>query len=310
MIDGNEQHVSEQESISEEELLNPLLTLTSVNEETNSTADHETEIRESAVVNRIKNIIEIYTDQSGSCVNVSKGLSLVFLVGTLIGLVMPSNADLPNRWYQLVSSIVGYTYFVSWSVSFYPQIITNYQRKHISGLSTDSSILAVVNYTCYAIYNIFFYFDDSIRQEYKDRHGADAKITVQSNDVMFSIHALCLTCILFSQIAYYGGFRSSPISKITLMIVLLVLVVSFTFITCIYTRGWLWIDFLYLMAFFKLILTVLTYIPQVILNFWRQVSGQEVINISIIKSHSIDMNETKYSCIILYSPHQDGMFGM
>jgi cystinosin len=184
---------------------------------------------------------------------------------------MPKNQDLPTVWYQSLSSIIGYSYFLSWSVSFYPQLITNYQQKSIEGLSTDSYVLAVVNYTCYTIYNTFFFFSKGIRQEYQDRHGQDSKITVQSNDVAFAIHALILNCILMYQIAYYGGFQSQPISKVTIIIVIGTILVSLGYIACIYLlEGFLWIDFLYLMATIKLVLTILTYLPQILLNFQRK----------------------------------------
>jgi hypothetical protein len=271
MCDTTEQS-SEHQHTEGEELTAPLLQSSAAQD---GSGGEEGEIcSESPVMRHLRDIIHIYSDQSGDCSNLTRGLSIMFVFGALLGLVMPNNSDLPNQWYQTFSSIIGYIYFVSWSVSFYPQIITNYQRKHITGLSTDSSILAVLNYMCYAIYNVFFYFDETIRKEYKNRHGEDAQITVQSNDVMFSIHALFLTCVLLTQIIYYGGFRSNPISKITVLIVALVLVSAVIYIVCIYTKGLLWIDFLYLLATFKLILTVLTYVPQVLLNYWRQCKFQ------------------------------------
>jgi cystinosin len=215
-------------------------------------------------------ILAIYSDQSGSCKNVTKGLSLMSLVGILCGLVMPKNPDLATPWYRTISSVIGYIYFVSWSVSFYPQLITNYEKKSIDGLSTDASILAFLNYTCYTIYNAFFFWNEGIRQEYKDRHGSDAKVTVQSNDVAFAMHALAMNVILISQIAYYGGYKSRPVSWITFGIGGLVVSLSLGYMLCIYLFDWLWIDFLYLMASVKLVLTILTYLPQVLLNYERK----------------------------------------
>jgi cystinosin len=155
-------------------------------------------------------------------------------------------------------------------VSFYPQLITNYQRKTVEGLSTDASILAVLNYTCYTIYNAFLFWDESIRQEYRERNGEDSKITVQSNDVAFSIHALMLNMLLIAQIVRYGGFKNQPVSRITLLIVATVFALSAGYLLCIFSFNWLWIDFLYFMASVKLVLTVLTYLPQLLLNFTRK----------------------------------------
>jgi hypothetical protein len=62
-------------------------------------------------------LLDTYTDQSGSFSNLRNGLFIVFFLGTLIGLWMPKNTDLPTPWYRLISSMIGYTYVVSWSVS-------------------------------------------------------------------------------------------------------------------------------------------------------------------------------------------------
>lgn len=217
-----------------------------------------------------RSILSVYSDQSGSFQNVSLGLFLMSLVGILCGLLMPKNPDLVTAWYRTMSSVIGYIYFVSWSVSFYPQLITNYEKKSMEGLSTDASILAFVNYTCYTIYNAFFFWNEGIRKEYRERHGEDAKVTVQSNDVAFAVHALVMNVILISQITYYGGYRTRPVSWITVGIVGLVLALSAGYIACIYVLGWMWIDFLYLMASVKLVLTILTYLPQVLLNYERK----------------------------------------
>jgi len=228
----------------------------------------------------LKTILNIYSDQSGSFNNITTGLSIMFALGTITGILMPKNPDLPHAAYRLLSSVIGYIYFVSWSVSFYPQLITNHEKKSIEGLSTDASILAVLNYTCYTIYNAFFFWDETIRQEYRDRNGEDSKITVQSNDVAFSIHALVLNMFLIAQIVRYGGFKDQPVSRITFLIVAAVLALSVGYIFCIYAFSWLWIDFLYFMATVKLVLTILTYFPQLLLNFQRRsTDGWNVWNV-------------------------------
>jgi cystinosin len=270
-IEGNQQQHSNNEQATEtmneqngEELTSPLLHSIH-NTDTSAGTNITIDFKES-----IKTVFKIYSDQSGSRSNIVNGLSVMFGLGAMTGIVMPKNPDLPHAWYRLLSSIIGYTYFVSWSVSFYPQLITNYQRKTVEGLSTDASILAVLNYTCYTIYNAFLFWDESIRQEYRERNGEDSKITVQSNDVAFSIHALMLNMLLIAQIVRYGGFKNQPVSRITLLIVATVFALSAGYLLCIFSFNWLWIDFLYFMASVKLVLTVLTYLPQLLLNFTRK----------------------------------------
>ena len=263
---------------SDDMLRAPLLETTETNPNTTTattttaTSTDESNTIVSKLTNHFKTIVDIYADQSGSLENIIKGISLVAFVGAFLGIIMPKDVDLPSPVYRYISSIIGYTYFMAWSVSFYPQIITNYQNKSIDGLSTDSSVLAVLNYTCYTLYNVFFYWDGTIRQEYKDRNGPDAEITVQSNDVAFAIHALLLTLLIVVQIIQYGGFKTQPLSKTCIAIIGTTIVLSGIYILCILldVPGFLWIDFLYIMATVKLLLTIMTYIPQIVLNFHRQ----------------------------------------
>lgn len=227
---------------------------------------------QSKITSSLKEIVDIYSDQSGSCLNITKGLSIVALIGIFIGIIMPKDTDLPGPVYRYISSMIGYLYFMAWSVSFYPQIITNYQKKSTDGLSTDSTILGILNYTCYAIYNAFFFWDETIRQEYKDRHGADAEITVMSNDVAFAFNALFTLFFTLGQIIYYSGMSKQPASRTCKLIVGLTILFSTIYIVCILLKlpGFIWIDFLYIMATVKLILTIMTYIPQIALNYQRK----------------------------------------
>ena len=57
-------------------------------------------------------------------------LSICVLVGgILLGLILPKNKNLPSRTWQILSNVIGYTYFLAWSTSFYPQIFLNYERR-------------------------------------------------------------------------------------------------------------------------------------------------------------------------------------
>lgn len=217
--------------------------------------------------------LNIFTDQSGSAGNICQGMSLMVIMGVILGLIMPKNNDLRTPSYRIISSMIGYTYFVCWSVSLYPQIITNYQRKSVEGLSIDAQVMAFLNYGCYAIYNAEFFWNPIIRKEYQDQHDG-AQITVQSNDVAFSLHALVMTLVVLIQIVCYGNKNIlSSLSRVTLM-----LIGGVSTILVLYVVGILlhtpqecsWIDFLYILAFIKLAFTICFYIPQLLLNIQRQ----------------------------------------
>ena len=216
----------------------------------------------------LRSIIGIYIDQSGSLLNLTKGMSIMALFGSLFGVLMPKNPDLTGP-YQTISSMIGYTYFIAWTVCFYPQIVTNYQLKSIDGLSTDSIVCGVLKNLFYTIYTASFFSNNVIRNEYKVRNGPDADITVMSNDVAYGVHALFLTLVLLGQILYYKGFAMSNFCK---FIVVGMTVSALVYILCIMldVSGTSWIDLLYLLATFNLLLTTMQYMPQIWLNYKRK----------------------------------------
>lgn len=62
-----------------------------------------------------------------------------------------------------ISSVIGWCYFVAWSISFYPQIYTNFKRKSVVGLNFDFLSLNVVGFVLYAIFNVGLYFIPEIQ---------------------------------------------------------------------------------------------------------------------------------------------------
>lgn len=107
----------------------------------------------------------------------------------------------------LISSIVGWIYFVAWSISFYPQIWINFRRKSVVGLSFDFLALNIVGHTSYAIFNCSLYFVEYFQNEYFARfeHGQNP---VELNDVFFSIHASVLTFLTIVQCFVYEVMHS------------------------------------------------------------------------------------------------------
>jgi hypothetical protein len=199
------------------------------------------------------------TDESGSPKSVLAGLCTLFVVGATIGLALPKNDALPSPWYRSVSAAIGYVYFLSWSVSFYPQVVSNYKRCSTVGLSPDFCVLNVLGFACYAAYNTSFFWSKTIQDLYRKRHGPDAEITVQSNDVAFALHALILSSVTVFQIVYYGGgFGALKVSKPIVGVIVMILVAGGAYpVLVVSTAGsgkgtFNWLDFLYLLSFVKI----------------------------------------------------------
>ena len=245
---------------------------------------------------------------------------ILLTAGIFLGCITPQNPNLPTPLTRYTSSIIGYTYFLCWSISFYPQIILNYQRKNTTGLSVDFSCLNVVGFGCYSIYVGFLFWSDAVREQYhhkfhqngttnKNDNPDDAtQNSVQSNDVAFAFHAFVLSLIQVGQIIYYQRKRRPvsstsssstlsslsslpslpsstntvdevmtrnillmihPTTKYFLLSCFLVCIIYAIFV--IYNiHNIIFLDYLYMLSSIKLIITIIKYIPQVLLNYTRK----------------------------------------
>lgn len=198
--------------------------------------------------------------------------------GVILGLALPKNPHLPSRSWQILSNVVGYTYFLAWSLSFYPQIFLNHQRRTTHGLSVDFCVLNVLGYICYTIYTTNFFWNENVISAYRERNSgggsSDQKgeITVQGNDVAFAIHAILMASVTLSQIGIYDTFTVRPPSKR----VYIVLLSTCTFCILYLLSTWIYhghidvLGFLYVLGTIKIGVTIGKYVPQALLNRSRK----------------------------------------
>ena len=163
-----------------------------------------------------------------------------------------------------LSTVIGFLYTLLWSLSFYPQAILNKQRKSVKGLSLDFVYLNTLGFLCYFIYNIFFYFDKVSINQYLSRTGQNPSI--HSNDIIFSLHALILSVIVLIQCQIYP---SETRQKLVLFKSYLSLAILGSIITTalVYAKLLEFIDFLYFLSLVKIGVTLLKYLPQLVLNY-------------------------------------------
>ena len=170
-----------------------------------------------------------------------------------------------------ISHVLGWIYFVAWSISFYGQVIENYRRKSVSGLNFDFEIYNLVGFSTYTIYNIRGYIDDNL--------GTG---TVQIQDIVFALHALLLTIITIGQILYYYDPRDKlqKVSNFTISIILIMLWGAILLI--ILENGFEYYDphvkqnrkyifnSLVYMGWCKVVISLIKYIPQAVSNYKRK----------------------------------------
>ncbi|BBH00486.1 hypothetical protein Prudu_010480 [Prunus dulcis] len=102
-----------------------------------------------------------------------------------------------------MASVMGWMAFTCWSVGFYPQVILNFRRKSVVGLSFDFVVLNLTKHSSYLIYNATLYFSSAVQKQYWEKYGSGQMIPVAVNDVAFSAHAVLITAIILFQIAIY-----------------------------------------------------------------------------------------------------------
>ncbi|KAJ0111369.1 hypothetical protein Patl1_02919 [Pistacia atlantica] len=169
---------------------------------------------------------------------------------------------------EITYETLGWISFISWSVSFYPQVILNFRRKSVIGLNFDFVVLNLTKHSSYLIYNVCLYFSPAIQKQYFQKYGYDQMIPVAANDVAFSIHAVLLTVVILLQIAIYER-GVQKVSKTSLTIVSAVwLTAAVCFFVALPSHSWLWL--LNIFNSIQVFMTLIKYIPQAVMNFRRK----------------------------------------
>lgn len=168
----------------------------------------------------------------------------------------------------IINAVIGWIYFVAWSVSFYPQVYENWKRKSVVGLNFDFLAYNITGFIAYGFFNVGLYWVPSVEQEYLDNHPRGIN-PVQLNDVIFTLHAVFVTLLTIFQCFIYerGGQRVSKISMILvcgawLFIIVALVITLFKVIT--------WLNYLYYFSYVKLGVTLIKYIPQALMNYRRK----------------------------------------
>ncbi|KAL6139505.1 hypothetical protein ACLB2K_057809 [Fragaria x ananassa] len=154
---------------------------------------------------------------------------------------------------EITYRVLGWLTFTFWSVGFYPQVILNFRRKSVVGLSIDFVVLNLTKHSSYLIYNATLYFSSSVQKQYFDKYGFGEMIPVAANDVAFSAHAVFVTAVILFQIAIYER-ESQKVSKIAVGIVVAVwLFAAICFFVALPANSFLALAHLHLQAYMNFI---------------------------------------------------------
>jgi len=164
----------------------------------------------------------------------------------------------------------------------------------VVGLSLDFQLLNMLGFLSYAIYNAVLFYNGPIRRHYAALHSHNPP-AVHANDVFFALHAATATAATLLQCCIYerGGARLAPstIAAVSGAVVIAVVwagaVVLFPAVdpgTCPHpcpgASLLTWLSWLYYLSYIKLAVTLVKYLPQVVLNCRRRsTEGWNIANV-------------------------------
>ena len=209
-----------------------------------------------------------------------RGLSLGFgvvLFGVALAYAAPLSdvqRDMTGGWGRF-SAALGWTYFAAWSISFYPQVLMNWRRHSVVGLSLDYQLYNIIGFVSYAIFNCTFFFSPNIQMQYNSTHGGGGSSLVQVNDVFFACHAVLLTSFTIFQCLIYdrgGQTLSRPCLAISAFMVVTAAV--YGLLTAAHVENgstfFMTISWLYYLSYIKMVISLIKYVPQVLMNMQRR----------------------------------------
>ncbi|XP_032072379.1 cystinosin [Thamnophis elegans] len=179
---------------------------------------------------------------------------------------------------RIVDQVIGWIYFLAWSVSFYPQVFENWRRKSVVGLSFDFIALNLTGFIAYSVFNIGLFWINPIKEQFLHQYPNGVN-PVDSNDVFFSLHALALTLFtIFQCLIYERGTQKVSLVAIGFLVASWLFV--FTTLAVTVAQQITWLQFLFYFSYIKLGITLIKYFPQAYLNFRRKsTSGWSIGNV-------------------------------
>ncbi|CAH2219673.1 cystinosin isoform X2 [Pelobates cultripes] len=173
-----------------------------------------------------------------------------------------------SRFVDILGQVIGWIYFLAWSVSFYPQVFENFRRKSVVGLSFDFLTLNLTGFIAYSVFNVGLFWIPYIKEEFLQIYP-NGVIPVDSNDVFFSLHAVLLTIITIIQCCIYER-GTQKVSRVAIVVLVVAWLSAFCMLFVALGGKITWLQFLFCFSYIKLAITLMKYFPQAFMNFRRK----------------------------------------
>jgi cystinosin len=182
------------------------------------------------------------------------------------------------HWLYAASQLAGWTYFLLWVMSMYPQLLLNLKRRSVVGLNFDYLAFSLLGYAAYALFNCSLYFVPLFRDSYAAAYP-HSHIPVELNDVFFSLHGVAASSLLLLQCAVFER-AGQALSTIGVVVVSSVVLLSGCQLIALVLNYIDPLSFAYFFSYVKVALTLGKYVPQAVFNYRRKsTSGWCIQNI-------------------------------
>ncbi|XP_038884260.1 cystinosin homolog isoform X3 [Benincasa hispida] len=169
---------------------------------------------------------------------------------------------------EIIYQVLGWISIICWALASYPQVILNFRRKSVVGLSFDYVMLNCTKQSSYLIYNATLFFSSTVQRQYFDKYGYDQMIPVALSDVFFPFHSILLISVVSVQIVFFDR-GNQKVSKTSIAIFVAVwFFAAACFFMALPTHSWLWLVSIF--NSIQVFMTFIKYSPQAFLNFTRK----------------------------------------
>uniref|UniRef100_A0A158Q9R1 Cystinosin n=1 Tax=Enterobius vermicularis TaxID=51028 RepID=A0A158Q9R1_ENTVE len=138
----------------------------------------------------------------------------------------------------------------------------------VVGLSFDFLLLNVIGFACYTLYNVLLFFDEEIKDIYRELHPRSPP-PVLLNDVVFAAHAFAACLITALQCFFYERGKQR-ISYTCMGISSVFVVFAIVSLTLTVFRMIDALEFIMFLSYIKMAVTLSKYFPQAFFNFRRK----------------------------------------
>ncbi|TNY24816.1 PQ loop repeat-domain-containing protein, partial [Rhodotorula diobovata] len=166
-------------------------------------------------------------------------------------------------------SLFGWISTFAWSISFYPQLIINWRRKSVEGLSIDFFSLNPLGFACYTVYNVALYASPTVRRQYSERHDGHYP-QAQPNDIAFAVHALVFSLITLASIFVYKRDPKQRLSTFNRGVLAFLLSTIGIGALLVATDKVAALDLVLWLSYVKLYISTTKMVPQAWINFRRK----------------------------------------